>query len=122
MIMSAKEIVRNFYKSDAFINSEVMKEYLHPDCILDWNSSTGFIQMDYNAIMNITNELSKAYVRSKVRFSHIIEEDNMVSARFSHFIKTIENPREEMLLAHIMIIWEIKDNKLYRGYQMSQLS
>jgi hypothetical protein len=26
-----------------------------------------------------------------------------------------------MLLAHFMAIWQIKDNKLYRGYQMSQL-
>jgi hypothetical protein len=24
-----------------------------------------------------------------------------------------------MLLAHFMVIWEIKDNKLYQGYQMS---
>ncbi len=120
--MSSKKIVQNFYKSDAFISPEVMKEYLHPDCTVDWHSSTGFIQMDYNALMTITEELSRAYVRSKVRISHIIQENNLVSVRFSHFIKTIENPREEMLLAHIMIIWEIKDDKLYRGYQMSQMS
>ncbi|WP_348824825.1 nuclear transport factor 2 family protein [Flavobacterium aestuarii] len=98
-----------------------MKEYLHPECILDWNSSKGFIQMDYKAILNLTNEISRAYVRTKARISHIIEEENVVSVRFSHYVKTIENPREEMLLAHIMIIWEIKDNKLYRGYQMSQV-
>jgi hypothetical protein len=42
--------------------------------------------------------------------------------RYSHFVKTIENPREEMLLAHFISIWQIKDNKLYKGYQMSQLS
>lgn len=120
--MSAKEIVKSFYKSDAFINTAIMKEYLHPECILDWNSSKGFIQMDYEALINLTNEISRAYVRSKARISHIIEEGNMVSVRFSHYVKTIENPREEMFLAHIMIIWEIKDNKLYRGYQMSQVS
>ena len=42
--------------------------------------------------------------------------------RYSHFVKTFENPREEMLLAHFFVIWEIKDNKLYRGYQMSQFN
>jgi hypothetical protein len=119
--MSAKEIVKSFYKSDAFINPLIMKEYLHPDCILDWNSSTGFIQMDYKELINLTNEISRAYVRTKARISHIVEEGNMVSVRFSHYVKTIENPREEMFLAHIMIIWELKDNKLYRGYQISQV-
>ena len=120
--MSPKEIVKSFYKSDAFINTEIMKSFLHPECVLDWNSSKGFIKMDYEAIMNLTQDISKAYVRSKVRISHILEEGNMVSVRFSHYVKTIENPREEMFLAHIMIIWEIKDNKLYKGYQMSQVS
>ena len=119
--MSAKEIVKSFYKSDAFINTEIMKEYLHPDCILDWNSSKGFIQMNYDEIIALTAEISRAYVRTKARISHIVEEDNTVSVRFSHYVKTIENPREEMLLAHIMIIWEVKDNKLHRGYQMSQI-
>jgi predicted SnoaL-like aldol condensation-catalyzing enzyme len=120
--MSSKEIVESFYKSDAFINSEDMKKYLHSDFNLDWNSTKGFIQMNFDAMIKITNELSRAYVRSKVRISHIIEENNLVSVRYSHFVKTIENPREEMLLAHIMVIWEIKDNKLFRGYQMSQPS
>lgn len=120
--MSAKEIVKNFYKSDAFINPEIMKQYLHPECILDWNSSAGFIQRDYDTILSLTTEISRAYVRTKARISHIIEEGNIVSVRFDHFVKTIENPREEMFLAHIMIIWEIKDNKLFRGYQISQVS
>jgi hypothetical protein len=119
--MSAKEIIKSFYKSDAFISPEIMKEYLHPECILEWHSSKGFIQMDYQELINLTNEISRAYVRTKARISHIIEEGNTVSVRFSHYVKTIENPREEMLLAHIMIIWEVKDNKLHRGYQMSQV-
>ncbi|UQD56968.1 nuclear transport factor 2 family protein [Flavobacterium sp. K5-23] len=120
--MSTKELVQNFYKSDALIDSEILKEYLHSDVVLDWNSSKGFVQMDYNALIEFSEELAKAYIRSKVRISHIIAENDMVSVRYSHFVKTIENPREEMLLAHFIAIWEIKDNKLYRGYQMSQLS
>lgn len=120
--MSVKEIVKNFYKSDALIDNEVMKDFLHTDVIVEWNSSKGFIQLNYDSLLNLSNDLSKAYVRSKVRISHIIEENDLVSVRYSHFVKTIENPREEMLLAHFMAIWEIKDNKLFRGYQMSQLS
>ena len=120
--MSIKEFVQKFYKSDALIDSEIMKTYLHPDVTIDWNSTKGFIQLDYNSIIGLANELNRAYVRSKVRISHIIAEDDMVSVRYSHFVKTIENPREEMLLAHFFAIWQIKDDKLYKGYQMSQFS
>jgi hypothetical protein len=119
--MSAKEIVQEFYKSDAFINPEILKNYIHPEIQLDWNSSKGFVKLNYDSILDLSLELSKAYVRSKARISHIIEENNLVSVRYSHFIKTIENPREEMLLAHFIVIWEIKDDKLFRGFQMSQL-
>jgi predicted SnoaL-like aldol condensation-catalyzing enzyme len=120
--MSAKEIVQQFYKSDALIDSEVIKDYLHPEVVVEWNSSKGLIQLNYDSLVSLSNDLSKAYVRSKVRISHIISENDLISVRYSHFVKTIENPREEMLLAHFIVIWQIKDNKLFRGYQMSQLS
>lgn len=120
--MSAKEIVQKFYKSDALIDSEVIKDFMHPEVIVEWNSSTGLVQLDYKSLLILSHDLSKAYVRSKVRISHIVSENDIVSVRYSHFVKTIENPREEMLLAHFMVIWQIKDNKLFRGYQMSQLS
>jgi hypothetical protein len=120
--MSAKEIVQKFYKSDALIDSDVMKDFLHPEVLLDWNSSKGFLQLNYDSLLNLSDDLSKAYVRSKVRISQIIAENDTISVRYSHFVKTIENPREEMLLAHFIAIWQIKDNKLFRGYQMSQLS
>jgi predicted SnoaL-like aldol condensation-catalyzing enzyme len=120
--MSAKQIVEKFYKSDALMDSEVLKEYLHPDIIVEWNSSKGFVELRYNSLIDLSIELSKAYVRSKVRISHLIAENDLVSVRYSHFVKTIENPREEMLLAHFFAIWQIKEGKLFRGYQMSQLS
>lgn len=120
-MMTSKKLVQTFYKSDALIDPEVMKDFLHPEIILDWNSSKGFVQMDYDSIVNMANELSIAYVRSKVRISHIICENDLVSVRYSHYVKTVENPREEMFLANFITIWQLKDNKLYRGYQMSQI-
>jgi predicted SnoaL-like aldol condensation-catalyzing enzyme len=118
--MSAKKIVQDFYKSDALINSEIMDTFLHPDVVLDWNSSKGFIQIQRDEILALATELGKAYIRSKARISHLVKEGNTVAVRYSHYIKTVENPREEMLLAHFMVVWEIKDDKLYRGFQMSQ--
>lgn len=118
--MSSKQIVLDFYKSDALISSDIVRNFIHPDIVVEWNNTEGVTQLDYNAIIDLTDELNKAYVRSKIRISHIVSENNTISVRYSHFVKTIENPREEMLLAHFMVIWELKDDKLYRGFQISQ--
>jgi predicted SnoaL-like aldol condensation-catalyzing enzyme len=119
--MTSKKLVQDFYKSDALINPTIMKDFLHPEIVVEWNSTKGFIQMKYAEIISFTTELAKAYVRSKVKMSHLIQDGTTISVRYSHYVKTIENPREEMLLAHFMTIWEVKDEKLYRGYQMSQV-
>ena len=66
--------------------------------------------------------MSKAYQSSRIYITHLLEEGDTVTVRYIHYVKTIENPREEMILAHFMVIWELKDGKLYRGFQMSQLS
>ena len=119
--MSAKEIVQEFYKSDALLENETVSKLLHSDVVLEWHSSKGFLKLNRQEIIDLTNELSKAYIRSKARISHIIEEGDLVSVRYSHFVKTIENPREDMLLAHFIVIWQIKEDKLFRGYQMSHI-
>jgi predicted SnoaL-like aldol condensation-catalyzing enzyme len=119
--MKPKEIVKNFYKSDVLLDAAVVADFLHPDVILEWHSTKGFFKMNHDSIVALSRELSKAYVRSKSKISHIIAKGDTVTVRYTQYIKTIENPREEMLLAHFMVIWELKDDKLYRGYQMSQL-
>lgn len=120
--MTPKELVLDFYKNDLILQKSEVNEFLHPDLVIEWNSTKGFIQMKKEDVLNLSDDLAKAYVRSKIRITHILSEDNLVSVRYSHFVKTIENPREEMLLAHFYVIWEVKDGKLYRGYQMSQFS
>ena len=120
--MKPKDIVLEFYKPDVMLDKNAVETLLHPDVTIDWNSSKGFIQMNHNDILALTDDLNKAYTRSKTRISHIVAEGNMVSVRYSHFVKTIENPREEMFLANFIVIWQLKDNLLFRGYQMSQIS
>ena len=117
--MSPKDLVLDFYKPDLFLDRNAVSEFLHTDAIIEWNSSKGFVDMNREDILNLTDDLNRSYIRSKIRISHIIQEENLVSVRYAHFVKTIENPREEMLLAHFFVIWEIKDDKLFKGYQMS---
>jgi len=119
--MNLKKIILDFYKSEALINPTVLASYLHDDILLEWNSSTGFIKMNREDLLSLASELSRSYIRSKVEISHIVKEGDLVSVRYAHSVKTIENPREYILLANFMVIWELKDEKLYRGYQISQV-
>lgn len=120
--MSARKLIQEFYKPDVMLDPVAMDGFLHDDVVVDWNSTKGFLQMKKSDIMALTAELQKAYVRSKVRISHLVADGDTVAVRYSHYAKTIENPREDILLAHFFVVWEVKDGKLFRGYQMSQLS
>ncbi|WP_395074973.1 nuclear transport factor 2 family protein [Flavobacterium sp.] len=120
--MNAKEVVKNFYQSDALRNSELMDTFIHPDITLEWNSSKGFLLLNRKELLKLGDELKKAYHSSRVEINHLLADENIVTVRYTHHIKTIENSGEEMVLAHFIVIWELKDDKLYRGYQMSQLS
>lgn len=119
--MTAKKLIQNFYKSDAFINVSEMEPFLHSEFLLEWHSSTGFRKLDKAEVLALTKEMNASYVRSKARIHTILQEKNQVAVRYSHYVKTIENPREEMLLANFYVIWEVKDDMLYRCYQMSQV-
>lgn len=120
--MTAKKIVQEYYKSDAFINVSEMDSFLHEDFLIEWHSSKGFIKLNKQEVLDLTKEISTSYIRTKVKIHSILQDKNQVAVRYSHYIKTIENPREEMLLAHIFAIWEIKEDKLHLCYQMSQAS
>jgi hypothetical protein len=83
--MSAKEIVQNFYKSDVLLETDTVVAFLHPDVVLEWHSSRGFLKLTHDDIIGLSAELSKAYVRSKSRISHIVAEGNTVAVRYSLF-------------------------------------
>ncbi len=120
--MSAKKVVQDFYKSDAFINPVTMDQFLHKNLKIEWNSTKGFLTLDKISALELTTQMAIAYIHSKIKISHIFQKADMVSVRYSHYVKSIENPTEEMLLANFMAIWEVKGKKLFRGFQMSQLS
>ncbi|WP_318640510.1 nuclear transport factor 2 family protein [Flavobacterium ardleyense] len=120
--MSARKIVESLYKSDAIINSKALDTLLHADASLEWQSSKGLVMMNRMEMIALSDELSKAYPSSRIEIGHIVAENQKVAVRYSQYVSTIENPNEEMLLAHFMVVWELKDGKLFKCYQMSQLS
>ncbi|MCT8340333.1 nuclear transport factor 2 family protein [Flavobacteriaceae bacterium TK19130] len=120
MSKSAKEVIKQFYKSDILTNDKVIEEHFHKDLVLIWNSTDGLSIMNYGDLAEFFSEIRRTYADLRAEISHILEDDNHVTIRYKYYIKTIENPDEELGIAHFIAIWEVKDGKLYRGYQISQ--
>ena len=119
--MSPKKVIQAFYKSNAFINEDLMRDFLHKDLKIEWNSTKGFLTLDKKSALELTKQMAVAYTHSHIEISHLFQKAGQVVVRYTHMVKTIENPTEEMILAYFMAIWEVKDNQLFKGYQMSQL-
>jgi predicted SnoaL-like aldol condensation-catalyzing enzyme len=120
MSKKAKQIVRDFYRSDILRDDTVLERFFHPELVLIWNSANGLSIMNYDDIVNFFSEVRRSYNDLRIEVSHLLADDNHVTIRYKYYIRTMENPDEELGIAHFIAIWEVKDDKLYRGYQVSQ--
>lgn len=120
MSQTAKQIVQDFYNSDLSNGIQEFENYLHKDCKLHWSSSKGFNILDRKQISNIFKDIEKSYHSVRFHISHLLQDGNFVTTRYTLYVCTIENTEEEIPLAHYINIWEVKDNKLYRGHEISQ--
>ena len=120
MSNKAKEVVRSFYESDLLKDEQAFSEFLHPQIELYWNSSFGFNKKTYEEIKAMFKDMSASFESLKCEMTHLISEGDQVSVRYTYLAKTIEDPDKEEAIAHFISIWELKDDKLYRGYQISQ--
>ena len=121
MGLKSKEIVENFYISLFKDEKGTLDNYLHPNVNLSWYGTTGFKKMNFDEIVALGYDLGKSFETLKPEIEKIVEENNQIAIHFTYHAKTIENPDEEMPLAHFMAIWELQDNKLLNGVQISQL-
>lgn len=121
MSRKGKLIVEKFYQSDFYKDEEVLRDFLHPEVELSWYGTTGFRKLDINGIASISKELAVSFDSLRAEIEKIISKGDEVAIHFTYYGRTIENPEEEMSLAHFIAIWEIKDDKLFKGVQISQL-
>ena len=119
--MSPKDIVKQFYQSD-LAKSENIMDLFHENCELNWNSSKGFTKLDYQGVEQMLKGIQKSYHSFKFMVSHLLQEDTIVTARYTIYATTIERPEKEDALAHFISIWEVKDQKMYKGFEISQLA
>ncbi|OIQ18705.1 MAG: hypothetical protein BM557_07230 [Flavobacterium sp. MedPE-SWcel] len=119
--MDAKELVTAYYSPEVFNNPEVISRFLHNNFITDWRSSKGFLQLNKEDLIELVTGLKQAYSSYRLDIGNIIADGSKVCVRYTHYVNAFENPDEEVTLGHFVAVWEIKDNKLYRGYVMSQV-
>jgi len=118
--MSPKQIVRAFFESEFYKDEAVLEKYIHDDFQLFWNSSAGYSHMDKTSFSQMLMEMSSSFESLRSSITHVLQEDNTVTIRYTFHIKTIENPEEEVPMAHFISIFELEDNKIIKGFQISQ--
>lgn len=116
----AKEIVRDFYRSDILKDKTLLERYFHPELVLIWNSPIGLSIMHYDELVKFFDEIRRTYYDLRLEVSHLLADGNHVTIRYKYYVRTIENPDEELGIAHFIAIWEVKDGKIFRGHQVSQ--
>lgn len=121
MSSKAKEVVQKFYQSDFYKDEEILRTYLHPEVELSWYGTTGFRKLDIQGIADISKELASSYDSLRAEIEKLVAKKGEAAIHFTYHVRTIENPDEEMPLAHFIAIWELKDGKLFKGVQISQL-
>ena len=120
MSNKAKELVKNFYRSNILKDDKILENYFHPELTLIWNSANGLSIMNFDDLESFFAEIRRTYDDLRIEVSHVLADDNFVTIRYKYYIRTFENPDEELGIAHFIAIWEVKDGKMYRGYQVSQ--
>jgi len=118
--MTPRDVVKSFYDSDLANDQDIVSTFFHKDCELHWNSSHGFMQLRYDDIVKFFDGIQKSYNNLRFQFSHMLEDGQFVTSRHTLFANTIENPDGEVTLAHFIAIWEVKEDKLYSCYEISQ--
>ncbi len=120
MSMKATEVVQKFYQSN-IREDKTLKDFLHPDVELTWYTTSGVKKLNLEGIEQISKELASAFDSLRAEVEKVFAQKENVAIHFTYYVRTIENPDEEMPLAHFVALWELKDKKLYRGVQVSQL-
>lgn len=122
MSETTKAIVEKFYDWNDSNDIESTKEVLHDDVELFWNSTKGFRKYGKQQIIDLIANIKKEYQNIRPEISHFITDDNRAAVRLTYFVEPYETPEDEIPLVHFMAIWEIKEGKLYKGYEMSHLA
>jgi hypothetical protein len=115
-----KDIIEFLYKNDGLRNTYFLNTIIPEDFTLEWYSSYGLGLLNKKAILNLAQELKQNFIESVFEISHFVHENDTFVVKYIHKVTSIENPKEYVLLAKMVPIWDFKDRKLHKGYQISK--
>ncbi|AGC78010.1 hypothetical protein LX97_03101 [Nonlabens dokdonensis] len=122
MAVSAKKVVLNFLDSDVFVNTELFDKYMHKDLKMNWHASSGYREFDYDDYYRLCQSTAASYESMRTEISHIFSDKKEVAARFTVYVRTNENPREEVPIGYFVSIFKVEDEKIIEVHQSSHPS
>ena len=120
MSKTPKQVISDFHQANIINDETVLENYFHKDLVLIWNSADGMAIMHYDDLIAFFLEIRRTYDDLRIEISHLLVDGNHVTIRYKYYVRTIENPEEELGISHFIGIWEVKDEKMYRGHLVSQ--
>jgi hypothetical protein len=119
MAVSAKKIVQKFLDSDVFVNTVEFSTFLHKDLKVHWHASSGYREFDFQDYHRLSQSTASSYESMRNEVSHIFASKNEVAARFTVYVRTNENPREEIPVGYFISIFKVEDDKIIEVHQTS---
>ena len=120
MSISPKQVVKDFHQANIINDETILENYFHKDLVLIWNSADGLSIMHYDDLIAFFLEIRRTYNDLRIEISHLLQDGNQVTIRYKYYASTLENPEEELGISNFIGIWEVKDDKMYRGHLLSQ--
>lgn len=119
MSAATKKVVRNFLNGEVFTNPDTLDTYLDADFIMKWHASSGYRNFDFKEYHRLCEFTANSYTSLRASISHMISEKEEVAARFTVYVKTIENPTEEVPVGYFISIFKILNGKILEINQSS---
>ncbi len=113
--MDVKQFIKDYYEN--LLTPENLKNFLHPQAIIEWHSQRGYVEMDTAEIVKFMEVVSRNNTTLRFRVTHLVAEgEDKVAAKYINYLESADDLNIEKEVSHGISIWELKDNKLYRGY------
>lgn len=118
--MQIHKLIHKIYTSDALYNAATMEAYVHPELELNWNSSKGLLRINKSELLELTQDVGKSYRTVEIDLHQTVCENNKAVVHYTMYASPVENETEWLKIGHFMVIWELKEEKLYRGHLITQ--
>ncbi len=122
MSVASKKVVKEFLNSDVFIKPDLFSDFIHKDFKMHWHASSGYREFNYEDYYRITESTATSYESMRTEITHMISDKQEVAVRFTVFVRTVENNREEVPVGYFISIFKVSENKIIEVHQTSHPS